>query len=523
MNVFLPIQTKIIIFSVLVILGLSMFVPPVFAHGFGERYDLPIPLNYFLVGASAMVALSFVVIGWFIRQGGTRSEYPRLNLWKSFAFRVIGRCFAMSVGILSVFLLVLTVVSGIYGTEDALENFSPTFVWIIWWVGMGYLVAFIGNFWAIANPWQIIFTWAQLVLGVKGSPKFRWPSWLDAWPALLGFFIFAWVENVFPGGSRPYSLAWIIVIYSLITWMGMFLFGKYVWLKRGDPFSVLFALFARFSPTEVRVAKTNGNEDVCTICISGCSASTYDKSDVQGCVDCYECWELADDDYKEFSIRPWAMGLSRGERVSPAVVAFHITALASVTFDGFSETPGWVAIQTLLWPFVDPVPGSAVQTIESLGILFVPLVFASVYILLCGRVSRLSGGEMPQGEVIRSFVFSLVPIALAYNLSHYLSFILISGQQIVPLVSDPFGTGLNILGTAEYVPNIGIIDARFAWIVSVTSLVVGHIVSVYVAHIISLRRTSNHIKAVKSQSPMLLLMVFYTAVSLWIVAQPLVD
>jgi hypothetical protein len=217
------------------------------------------------------------------------------------------------------------------------------------------------------------------------------------------------------------------------------------------------------------------------------------------------------------------MGLSRGERVSPAVVAFHITALASVTFDGFSETPGWVAIQTLLWPFVDPVPGSAVQTIESLGILFVPLVFASVYILLCGRVSRLSGGEMPQGEVIRSFVFSLVPIALAYNLSHYLSFILISGQQIIPLVSDPLGTGLNILGTAEYVPNIGIIDARFAWIVSVTSLVVGHIVSVYVAHIISLRRTSNHIKAVKSQYPMMLLMVFYTAVSLWIVAQPLVD
>ena len=195
MNVYLPIQSKIFIFSVVVILGLSMFVPSVFAHGFGERYDLPIPLNYFLVGASAMVALSFVVIGWFIRQGGTRSEYPRLNLWKSFVFRVIGRCFAMFVGILSVFLLVLTVVSGIYGTEDALENFSPTFVWIIWWVGMGYLVAFIGNFWAIVNPWQIIFTWSQMVLGVKGSPKFRWPSWLDAWPALLGFFIFAWVEN----------------------------------------------------------------------------------------------------------------------------------------------------------------------------------------------------------------------------------------------------------------------------------------------------------------------------------------
>ena len=522
MNTFLPVQMKIVISLLVVLLGFSMFVPSVFAHGFGERYDLPIPLHYFLVGASATVALSFVVIGWVIRQGGTTSEYPRLNLWENFVFRVIARCFSMFVGILSVFLLVLTVVSGIYGTEDALENFSPTFVWIIWWVGIGYLVAFMGNVWAIANPWQLIFTWLEAILGVKGSPKFRWPSWLDAWPALLGFFFFVWIENVFPGASRPNSLAWIIVTYSFITWMGMLLFGKYVWLKRGDPFSVLFALFARFSPTEVRVAM-GGNKNVCVICNSGCSANAGEKSDLQGCVDCYECWELADDAHKEFSIRPWAVGLSRGERVSPALVAFHITALASVTFDGFSETSGWVAIQTLLWPFVDPIPGSAIQTIESLGILLVPLLFASVYILLCGRVSRLSGDEMPEGEVIRSFVFSLVPIALAYNLSHYLSFIMISGQQIIPLVSDPLGTGLNILGTAEYVPNIGIIDARLAWIVSVTSLVAGHIVSVYVAHTISLRRTSSHIKAVKSQYPMLVLMVFYTAISLWIVAQPLVN
>ena len=130
---------------------------------------------------------------------------------------------------------------------------------------------------------------------------------------------------------------------------------------------------------------------------------------------------------------------------------------------------------------------------------------------------------MPQGEVVRSFVFSLVPIALAYNLSHYLSFILITGQQIIPLASDPLGTGLNLFGTAEYIPNIGIIDARFAWIASVVSLVVGHIISVYIAHIIALRRTRNHVQAVKSQYPMLVLMVFYTAISLWIIAQPLVD
>ena len=248
----MPYRVKIIVFSLVALIGLTIFVPTVSAHGFGERYDLPVPLNYFIIGASATVALSFVVIGWFIRQGGNTSEYPRLNLWKSFYFRVLGRCFSIFAGMVSVLLLILTVISGIYGTEDALDNFSPTFVWIIWWVGIGYLVAFIGNFWAMLNPWQVVFTWIEVVFSLNTSPRLRWPRWLDAWPALLGFFLFAWVENVYSGGSRPYSLAWIIVVYSAITWLGMFLFGKYTWLKRGDPFAVLFALFARFSHTEVR-------------------------------------------------------------------------------------------------------------------------------------------------------------------------------------------------------------------------------------------------------------------------------
>ena len=31
------------------------------AHGFGERYDLPIPLSYFVLGACATVLLTWAV------------------------------------------------------------------------------------------------------------------------------------------------------------------------------------------------------------------------------------------------------------------------------------------------------------------------------------------------------------------------------------------------------------------------------------------------------------------------------
>tara|TARA_Y100000588_G_scaffold243502_1_gene257730 strand:+ start:28 stop:435 length:408 start_codon:yes stop_codon:yes gene_type:complete len=135
----------------------------------------------------------------------------------------------------------------------------------------------------------------------------------------------------------------------------------------------------------------------------------------------------------------------------------------------------------------------------------------------------MSYGQMTPTDIRMSFVFSLVPIAIAYNLSHYLSFLLITGQEIIPLVSDPYGFGWNLFGTTDFKINIAIIDARFAWIFSVIALVTGHIISVFTAHVIALRKTKTHSVAVRSQYPMLLLMVFYTAVSLWIVAQPIVE
>mgnify|MGYP001207019638 CR=1 FL=1 len=512
-------KLRIIVGLSLVIISTVFSVDFVYAHGFGERYDLPIPINYFLLGAAGAVAVSFFVIGWFMRHGAQNSEYPRLNLFKWKWAIQIGNILSVFGRFISVILLIVTVYAGLFGVHEPLDNFAPTFVWIIWWVGIGYISAFLGNIWAVLNPWYVIFRWAEIFLGINRRHILPWPKKLDSWPALMLFFLFAWVENVYSGAAQPFNLAILIILYSIFTFTGMTLFGKHVWLKNADPFFVLFSLFARFSPTEVRVIKNNNYNNVCENCTLGC----FQNSDLPDCVDCYECWENSEKILKQFSLRPWSVGLSRGERVTPALAAFHITALATVTFDGFAETPAWVSIQTLVWNLISYLPGRTSATIETLGILIIPIVFALVYIQVCRLVSKVSAGQMSHKAVSLSFVFSLVPIALAYNLSHYLSFILISGQQILSLLSDPLGIGWNIFGTANHKVNIAVIDARFAWITSVVSIVLGHIISVFIAHVISLRRTTSNKIAVRSQYPMLALMVFYTVISLWIVAQPIVE
>jgi hypothetical protein len=52
---------------------------PVSAHGFGDRYDLPVPLALWVAGAAIAVALSFVVIGVCVRCAATAGYYPRVN------------------------------------------------------------------------------------------------------------------------------------------------------------------------------------------------------------------------------------------------------------------------------------------------------------------------------------------------------------------------------------------------------------------------------------------------------------
>ena len=504
-----------------VVLGLALAtVPaqPAYAHGFGQSYDLPVPLNFFLAGAAAVVALSFVVIGFFVQRRGGNVGYPRYNLLgqRWLATVLTNRLLLEAIRAASVAAFTLVVATALFGTSRPIENLSPAFVWIIWWVGMGYISALLWNVWALVNPWKIVFEWGERLWGgdsrSQGPAMLRYPERWDVWPAVILFLAFTWLENVYSGAAQPSKLGLLILLYSAITWGGMLAFGKHQWLRHGEAFSVLFGFFARFSPTEVRT----GASRLCRSCGLNCGTPEA------GCVDCYECFQRASPQQREFNLRPYAVGLAHPQRVSTATAIFVVLALAAVTFDGFQETPTWVDIQTVVFPVASAFGANPIDVIDTLGVVLFPLIFLGVYLMFSWGIRQLAREHGPVSEVARVFVFSLVPIALAYNLAHFLSLLVIQGQLIIPLISDPFGFGWDLFGTADYRLNIAIINAKFVWILSVAAIVLGHIISVYIAHVIALRRMPDHTSALRSQYPMLALMVSYTATSLWILAQPIV-
>jgi len=359
----------------------------------------------------------------------------------------------------SVGVFVVLIAAGLFGAQDPFRNLAPAFVWIAWWIGFTYLSAVAGDFWALLNPWKALYP-----AGFRGLRR-ELPAALGVWPAAALLLAFAWIEIVWEGNAVPANIAWLALGYSALTWAGMFVFGREAWLRSAEVFTVYFGFLARLAPAEMR---------------SG-----------------------------QWSLRPPAAGLLDARPVSTSEAFFVIVMLAIVTFDGLRETPLWA------------VSDSAWTAAATAGLLLTPCVLALVILGACALIARLTAA--PMMELARLFVPTLLPIALAYHVAHYLSYLLVAGQVVIPLASDPLGLGWDLFGTAHYRIAAGIVGARFAWYTSVVVIVAGHVLAMYVAHRLALARFAERRTARRSQYPLAALMVAYTMLSLWLLAQPIVE
>jgi hypothetical protein len=482
-------------------------------HGFGQRYDLPVPLWLWAAAAAAAVALSFAIIGLFVKASPGVHGYWRLNLLRYPLGRALAhRRLRLVARLVSVAGLLLVLAASLSGDQSPTRNIAPTFIWVTWWVGFAYLSALVGNVWAWINPWAALFAWSEAALGAR-RPTLRYPARLGVWPAIVLFLGFAWVELIYTGRSIPAALGHLIIGYSALTWIGMAVFGRAAWLRYGDPFAQAFSVLARFAPTEIRV--TDGK--TCRQCALACAGRDGT------CLGCGDCYERADAGRREWNLRPFAAGLLNTEDVSSSMVVFVLLLLSTVTFDGFTATPAWASLEGALYARLQPFGEARLTLIDTLGLVSFPVLFVFVYLGFARWMARMGEDQLPTGQVARLFVLSLVPIAIAYHLAHYFTYLLIQGQLMIRLVSDPFGFGWNLLGTARYRPDIGIVGARAVWYTAVIAIVLGHVLAVYVAHVVALREYRGRRAALRSQLPMLVLMVGYTVVSLWIIAQPIVE
>lgn len=481
-------------------------------HFMVEPFTPPVPLLLCLVAAVVVVIASFILLAFFARNTQVYFDYPRVSLLQWNIVKLFNRSGAiLLVQIISVFLFVLVVVTGFFGNSDPIYNLAPTFVWVIWWVGVAYASAFLGNVWSLLNPWKIIFGWVEqlwllLHSGRTFCPILQYPTKIGVWPALFLFLVFAWIENVYAGAVIPSRISQMILLYSVITWAGMFLYGKDTWLRYGEAFSLAFGFLARFAPIQARLGR-NFYDDTVTKSKNVHSSACETES---------RCSDESHSPLKGVYLQPFASGLLDIEKVSVSQTLFVLLLLATVTFDGFTSTLPWMNIQNYI---IEYVPN--VMLISTLGLVSSVLIFVGVYFCFAALMRISSGSALGTLELAKTFVYTLIPIALAYHVAHFLLFLLIQGQMIIPLASDPFGFDWDLFGTTNYRVNFMLVSQNFFWVTSVLSILLGHVIAVFLSHIIALRVIKSHRHAIRSQYPMLALMVGYTVASLWIITQPM--
>ena len=451
------------------------------AHALAQRYDLPLPLGYFLAASGAAVVMTFVILALFWRHSDEPIEARDDTILRG----TVPDLVVAGLQLLAVLMLTLLVAAGLFGNPATFKNIAPVAVWVTWWVGFGFLTAFIGNIWPLINPWSSSFGLVEKLTGPQtGGLSFdvRYPRWLGVWPSCGLFLLFAWLELVAPGRDVPRNIAVAILIYSAFTWVGFAIFGRDTWLKRGEVFSIAFGLFGRFAPLDF----------------------THDGR-----------WRV--------SLRPFATGLLPRTALEPSMTAFTLLMLGSVTVDGFMETPLWAAAVERVFASYGSVDANSwmYMAMQTALLIAGPLMLAGLYLVVVALMARISGLKL--ANLSGLFVLSLIPIAIAYHLSHYFSLFAVAGQFIIPLASDPFGYGWDLFGTMLYRIDIGIVDAKSIWYLSVIAIVTGHVIAVWIGHVTACSVFGDTRTAGRSQYPMLVLMVCYTMLSLWILAQPIVE
>ncbi len=453
---------------------------PVFAHAFGQIYTLPLPVWLYLYGGGAAVIVSFLVIGWFINKSKGDLTYPILDLSKYKVFNFVkSKRLKFILQAISIFIFIITIIAGFIGSQLSSDNLAPLIFWIFLLLGVTYLSAFIGNIWEVVNPFKIISSAILRLTGGESESITTYPAKLGFTPAFIFYFILIWLELLSGGmGSQPSTLSIILLTYTFITVIGSYLYGLKDWFKYGEFFSVFFGLISKMAPFEFRENK--------------------------------------------FYLRPPFVGLTKGSPRNYTLLFFILFMLSSTAFDGFRATSAWFRFNLdFLGPLETRLGDGSYRLMQTILLFLAPVLFLLIYLTAIILMKLITRIKLSIGELALKFAFSLLPIALAYNIAHYYTLIFTSGQSIITLISDPFNLGWNLFGTSDFYPNIGILGANFIWHSQLVVIIVGHIAAVYLSHLLSLSIFPSHKKAIISQLPMLLLMVFYTMAGLWILSQPI--
>lgn len=358
---------------------------------------------------------------------------------------------------------------GLFGPRDPLGNLLPLTVWTVGWVGLVSLAGLVGNPWVHWNPWTGLYR----VLG-SPAPVLRLPDRLGLWPAVVTVMALAAFLLAYWAPSDPGRLAVCLALYWVAMMAGLLVAGPR-WLEAAEVGHVIMGLYGRLAPLHVAPGQR---------ALGG----------------------------------PGAQVLRAQPASAAGLVAVLLLGLGS--FDGLNETFWWlglIGVNPLEFPGRSAIVG---ETLAGLALASAALV-ASVAVAVWAGL-RMAGGPVRFSAAFNWLGLSLLPIALAYHIAHYLPSFLVTIQYTVAALTDPLARGADLLGIEPFRVTTGFFNrmetVRVIWLAQAGAVVVGHVWSVLLSHAIALRLYDDRHAAVRATLPLSAFMVGYTFLGLWLLA-----
>ena len=186
---------------------------------------------------------------------------------------------------------------------------------------------------------------------------------------------------------------------------------------------------------------------------------------------------------------------------------FILLMIGTVTYDGLRETTFWYN------QFGEQINNMGFSTIMFLSMNLGTIIF---YRFACYFAIKVGGSELKLNEVSKLFGHTMLPIAFAYHITHYLTLLLFETQTFIYRLNDPIGTGLNLFNVQE--PEINyFIEPIIIWGIQVAVTLLGHMLSVVLAHDLAVK-LFGHQQSDKTQYIFLFITVALTLQALFVLS-----
>jgi len=495
-----------------------------------------IPDSLFLGGIIVLLLVTFGVVEYLEGRRGRGGDYWKYDL---LGFRVIAgilrsRKFQFAVQLPFVLLFFLIIAAGLFGVQEPERNIATVLTWIIWWAVIVFVVLVAGKVWCTVCPWNAISDWLRRRSFWRRVPdeklftlNLRWPKKLkNIYLATVLFLVLTWLELGFGVTTSPMATAYLGLLILAMAIVPAVLFEGKPFCRYACLVGRISGLYSMIAPLELR----SRSKKLCQSCRTkdchrgnerGYPCPTFERLDTMDantyCILCTECIKSCRRSNVALNLRTFAVDLLRLRRPRKDEAYLSLVMLSMTSFHGVTMTPQWffwiVKLQEVL--------GVGYYATFTLLMVAVLLVFPAAYYLICWLSRIFSGSSVSVGKIFISYAYPILPIALFYHLAHNAMHFFREAPKILPVLSDPFGWGWNLLGTAKIAAE-PLLSISTIWYLQVILIVAGHVISILIASRVARMTFQDRRQAFRSLIPQLVVLVGYSVVSLWLIAQPMV-